>query len=86
MDKQRPTREAAIASLGGVSAVAKARGLKTAYAVSKWVQGGVPAEHILWLAEQTDWKFSPHALAPHLYPHPDDGLPADRRAVAQAAA
>lgn len=76
----------AIAHLGGASAVARARGLKTAWGASKWARDGLPAEHVLWLAEQTEWLFSPHELAPDLYPHPDDGLPVDRRAAAQDAA
>jgi hypothetical protein len=76
----------AIACVGGPSAVAKARGLKTAWGASKWARDGLPAEHVLWLAEQTGWKYSPHQLAPDLYPHPDDGLPTERRAAAQDAA
>lgn len=75
----------AIAHLGGATAVAKARGLKTAWGVSKWTRDGLPAEHVLWLAEQTQWEFSPHDLAPELYPHPDDGLPAERRSVQDVA-
>ena len=73
----------AIAHLNGASAVARARGLKTSWAVSKWVRDGLPAEHVLWLAEQTGWRFTPHTLAPALYPHPDDGLPPDLRMAAQ---
>lgn len=75
---------AAIAHLGGASAVAKARGLKTAWAAAKWIKNGLPAEHVLWIAEQTSWEFTPHQLAPDLYPHPEDGLPAERRASAAA--
>jgi hypothetical protein len=65
----------AIKLLGGATEVAKMRGLKTAWGVSKWEKDGLPAAHVLWLAEQTAWRFTPHQLAPDLYPHPDDGLP-----------
>jgi hypothetical protein len=69
----------AIAMLGGPSEVARRRGLKTAWAVSKWRTRGVPAEHVIWLAEQTNFRFTPHQLAPAFYPHSDDGVPTHRR-------
>jgi hypothetical protein len=65
----------AIGSLGGFSGVARLRGLKSGWAVSKWLREGIPADHVLWLSEQTGWRFTPHQLDPELYPHPDDGLP-----------
>lgn len=78
---------AAIDALGGPSAVARKRELRSPWSVSKWIRDGLPAEHVLWLARATEWKWTPHQLAPDLYPHPDDGLPADRRGgvVEQAA-
>lgn len=75
----------AIQILGGASAVAARRGLKTAWGVAKWVRDGLPAEHVLWLAEQTEWRYTPHELRPDIYPHPDDGMPVDRRAASQEA-
>jgi hypothetical protein len=69
------TVRAAIKLLGGASAVARACGLKTAWGAAKWATDGLPADRVLWLAEQTAWRFTPHDLAPELYPHPDDGLP-----------
>lgn len=66
--------------LGGASGVARRRGLKTAWAAAKWLRVGLPAEHVLWLAEETGWKYTPHQFAPQLYPHPDDGLPVAHRA------
>lgn len=70
----------AIHQLGGPSAVARMRreaGMRAAtpWAVSKWVREGLPAENVLWLAERTGWAFTPHELAPALYPNPRDGLP-----------
>jgi hypothetical protein len=64
----------AIDFLGGDSAVAQRAGLKTAWAVSKW-RNRLPSERVLWLALQTGWRFTPHLLAPNLYPNPDDGMP-----------
>jgi hypothetical protein len=65
----------AITLLGGAAAVAKMRGLKTAWGVAKWERDGLPPNHVLWLAEQTAWRYTPNQLSPELYPHPDDGLP-----------
>jgi hypothetical protein len=70
----------AIASLGGAREVARRRNLKAPWSVYKWINKGLPSEHVLWLAEQTGWKWTPHQLVPELYPHPDDGLPVHLRA------
>lgn len=64
----------ALDNLGGDSAVARKAGLKTSWAVAKW-RRNLPADRVLWLAEQTGWKYTPHMLAPKLYPNPTDGLP-----------
>ncbi|WP_208328577.1 Cro/CI family transcriptional regulator [Paraburkholderia sp. BL6665CI2N2] len=69
----------AIDHLGGDSAVARLLNL-TAWAVSKW-RRRLPERRVLWLAERTAWKFTPHQLCPELYPHPDDGLPIELRGV-----
>mgnify|MGYP003576103897 CR=1 FL=1 len=73
---------AAIDFLGGDTAVAHLAGLKTAWAVSKW-RKRLPAERVLWLAQQTGWKWSPHTLAPKLYPNPTDGLPLGGETLSQ---
>lgn len=70
----------AIKSLGGASSVARLRG-RTPWAISKWMRNGIPADEVLWLAEKTGWTYTPHQLAPGLYPYRDDGLPIDRRAA-----
>jgi len=70
----------AIKLLGGPSDVARRAGLKTAWGVSKWREA-LPADRVLWLSEETGWRFSPHELAPDRYPHPDDGLPDDLRGL-----
>jgi hypothetical protein len=76
----------AIEEAGGIGAVAKARGLSDE-AVRLWrVRGAVPADHVLWLAERTGWKYSPHRLSRSLYPHPDDGLPEQMRGARVLAA
>ena len=76
----------ALGLAGGAAKVAQARGLKTPWGAAKWVKDGLPAQHVLWLAERTEWQITPHELAPQLYPHPDDGLPAERRCQSREAA
>ena len=68
----------AIASLGGAATVARLRGL-SGWAVSKWLRDGIPSGHVLWVAEQTEWRWTPHQLKPEIYPHPDDGMPVSHR-------
>lgn len=80
----KQTIEQAVGSLGGPSRVAelrKAEGLRggTPWAISKWINEGVPGSNVLWLAERTGWKYTPHKLNPDYYPHPDDGLPVEHR-------
>jgi DNA-binding transcriptional regulator YdaS (Cro superfamily) len=71
--------------LGGPAAVARRRGI-TPWAASQWLRRGVPGDQVLWLAEQTDYAVTPHAINAALYPHPADGLPEARRAQATTAA
>ncbi len=75
----------ALKEAGGISAVAKALNMSEE-GVRLWrARGAVPAGNVLWLAERTEWKYTPHRIAPELYPHPDDGLPPERRASEQTA-
>jgi hypothetical protein len=77
----------AIMLAGGAAQVAQLRGLSSGWAVRKWTKDGLPLEHVLWLAELTGWRITPHQLAPQAYPHPEDGLPAlFRKAASRAAA
>lgn len=46
-------------------------------AISKWPV--VPAEHVLAVCAEFAWVVTPHDLRPDIYPHPDDGLPPERR-------
>lgn len=78
-DDPATARVAAIKAAGGARRVALARGLRARASVYKWAQDGVPPEHVIWLCEQCEWKFTPHMLSPNLYPHPDDGLPVAMR-------
>ncbi len=79
-----PTVREAIAEAGGISVLATALGFKNPETVRVWLSRGLPDKHVLAVAEQTGWKYTPHQLAPDLYPHPDDGLPEDMRAVKAA--
>jgi hypothetical protein len=70
----------ALKKAGGIGAVAKALDMSEE-GVRLWrARDNVPANNVLWLSERTDWAFTPHQLAPELYPHPDDGLPPEHRA------
>lgn len=77
----------ALKKAGGVGAVAKALNMSEE-GVRLWrARGAVPAGSVLWLSERTEWEYTPHQIAPEIYPHPDDGLPPERRpAPAQSAA
>lgn len=67
--------KAAIEEAGGGSAVARSLGIGRV-SVWEWVnKGAVPDPRVLQLAELTHWKYTPHQLAPSLYPNPTDGLP-----------
>jgi hypothetical protein len=68
----------AIDEAGGTRAVALALDMSE-WGVRKWVHDGIPAKHVIALAELGGWRTTPHELAPSLYPHPDDGLPAAAR-------
>ncbi len=65
-------------SQGAVAAVVGSKQQSVGY----WLKEGLPADHVLKIAADVDYKVTPHELRPDLYPHPDDGLPEDRRAKA----
>jgi hypothetical protein len=70
---------AAIAAGGGNLAVGKELGISDE-GVRLWKERGVvPAKYVIALAELGKWQYTPHKIAPDLYPHDDDGLPAGRR-------
>ena len=65
----------AVAAAGGVTAVARAFGISR-ISIYEWInKDHVPEPRVLPLAELTNWKFTPHQLAPKLYPNPRDGMP-----------
>ncbi len=71
---------------GSQTALAAVVGAKQ-QAVGYWLKEGVPGEHVLKISADVNYQVTPNDLRPDLYPHPDDGLPADRRAaIAQGAA
>lgn len=57
---------AAIDSIGGYAATARALGIGTAWAVQKWKQ--CPAERVKALVLASEERVSPHDLRPDLYP------------------
>jgi DNA-binding transcriptional regulator YdaS (Cro superfamily) len=76
--------ERAVSLAGGsYAAVARRFKLGTGFGVSKWRWKGVPAERVLELCRFTEFQVTPHQLRPDIYPHPDDGLPSERRGAAQ---
>jgi DNA-binding transcriptional regulator YdaS (Cro superfamily) len=80
--------EKAIALCDGQTGLARAVGLAQGH-VWHWLnkQGGLtPPSRVLGVARATDWRVTPHELRPDIYPHPDDGLPPERRGRAEDAA
>lgn len=68
-----------IAPRGERARIARAVGV-AAVLVTQWISTrGFPAERVLAVAEATGWLVTPHDLRPDIYPHPDDGLPPERR-------
>lgn len=79
--------EKAIAILGGQTALARAVGVKQAH-VWKWLNrkdGEAPPAMVIPICEATEWQITPHQLRPDIYPHPDDGLPKEKRTFGTAA-
>lgn len=73
----------AIELLGGQVATSKIVGTSQT-AVWKWLntaKDGVSADYAIAVSQATDWQVTPHELRPDLYPHPDDGLPANLRST-----
>ncbi len=52
--------------------------------VFNWLNrdGGVSAHYVLAVSEAVCFQVTPHELRPDIYPHPHDGLPAEKRAAA----
>ena len=55
-------------------------------AIQKYERTQAPGERVIAIAMATGWKVTPHRLRPDLYPHPEDGLPAERRTTPRIAA
>lgn len=65
----------AIELAGGVGALADL--VKVKYqAIQRWRDEGIPADRVLSVCAAVDWAVTPHELAPHLYPNPNDCIPA----------
>lgn len=67
----------AIEKAGGAASVARELNISR-ISVYEWIANNKLPEkggRALALAELTDWEFTPHMLAPTLYPNPTDGLP-----------
>jgi hypothetical protein len=62
------------------AAIARHFDLKTGYGVSKW-RDEVPSERVIPLCEFVNFRVTPHELRTDLYPHPEDGLPSERRVL-----
>lgn len=66
----------AIKAANGQEAVARACNVSR-QAVAQWRRA--PPDHVITISRATGYKFTPHAIRPDLYPHPDDGLPVELR-------
>ena len=81
-DSIKPYLHEVIRIAGGQSALARACGGKIKQAhVWNWLNRPqpIPAESVLQICAAVDWQVTPHQLRPEIYPHPDDGLPTERR-------
>lgn len=66
----------AVKKAGGAAEVAQRMGLSR-ISVYEWIsKDKVPEPRVLALAELTEWEYTPHMIAPLIYPNPSDGLPA----------
>jgi len=48
-------------------------------AIQKYERTQTAGERVIAVAMATGWRVTPHRLRPDLYPHPEDGLPEERR-------
>lgn len=65
----------AVEAIGSQTKLAEAVKVRP-QAVQQWVRAGrVPVPRVMEVARAVDFKVTPHELAPHLYPNPQDGLP-----------
>jgi len=69
------------------SDIAKAAGVHPVL-IHQWSSGkrSIPADRVLAVARATEWKVTPHALRPDIYPNPTDGLPPEVAQQQQEAA
>lgn len=66
-------------TIGGQILLAKALRV-TPQAVSQWIHGTpVPVPRVIEISRLSGWQVTPHQIRPDVYPHPDDGLPDERR-------
>lgn len=67
----------AIEAAGGAAVVARSQSIGRV-SVYEWIyKDKIPAERVIPLAELTGWHFTPHQLAPLVYPNPTDGIPVE---------
>lgn len=67
--------EQAVTEAGGPQAVADHFNINRV-SVDEWITANrLPPTRVIPLARLTQWKFTPHLLAPVLYPNPTDGIP-----------
>lgn len=67
-----------VRAAGGATQVAKRLGVSVPR-VSMWTRRGIPDDRVIAWCRAVEWRRTPHQVAPHLYPHPLDGLPAQMR-------
>jgi len=54
--------------------------------VNNWQDRGVPLDMTIFFCRAVAWDITPHQLHPDSYPHPEDGLPEERRTKPRIAA
>jgi len=71
-----PIKEA-VQVAGGAAKVAEMLDISR-ISVYEWIsESRLPPDRVINLSRLTGWLYTPHMLAPTLYPNPSDGLPPD---------
>lgn len=66
-----------ILAAGGPAVVSRRLGIRM-QRLGHWRYRGIPDAQVINWCRAVEWRVTPHQVAPHLYPHPLDGMPTER--------